>query len=297
MVVDYESGPLLAACVDSLLADGVTRVVVVDNGSADGPPGGLDRADPRVEVVRPGRNVGYGSAANRGAAVVGGELFLVCNPDLRVVPGTVRALEDAALADPSVAVVGPVVRNPDGTRYPSARRFPSLVDAAGHAVLGRLRPGNPFTRRYHGASAAGSDHPPGAVVPSDWVSGAFMAVRRQAFEQVGGFDEGYFMYAEDMDLCWRLRQAGWSVVWTGAGEVVHVQGASTARHPWRMLVEHHRSALRFAARSSSGWRRLTLPVVAVVLGLRLLAAAAGAAVAGVPRGGSPGARVSPDHGS
>lgn len=297
VVVNYESGPLLAACVDSLVADGVARVVVVDNGSADGSVDALDPSGGRVAVVRPGRNVGYGAAVNRGAAAVGGDLFLVCNPDLLIVPGLVQALEGAAATTPGAAVVGPVVRDPDGTRYPSARRFPSLVDAAGHAFLGRFRPDNPFTRRYHGASAAGSGRPSGPAVPTDWVSGACMLIRRQAFEEVGGFDEGYFMYAEDVDLCWRLRRSGWSVIWTGAGEVVHIQGASTARHPWRMLVEHHRSLFRFAVRSSSGWRRLTLPLVAVALGLRLLVTAADVAVAGVPRGAPPGARVSPDHGS
>ena len=297
-VVNFEAGPLLAECVDSLLADGVRGVVVVDNGFADGSVDALAPLDPRVTVVRPGRNVGYGSAANRGVAMLDDELVLVCNPDLRAVPGMVSALAEVAGTEPRAAVVGPVVRDPDGTRYPSARRFPSLLDAAGHAVLGRFRPDNPFTRRYHGASAAGAELWPGSgPVPADWVSGACMLLRRTAFEEVGGFDEGYFMYAEDVDLCWRLRQAGWSVMWTPAGEVVHVQGASTSRRPWRMLVEHHRSLFRFATRTSSGWRRLALPAVAAGLTVRLILAAADVVVRGVPGGGAPGARVSPDHGS
>ena len=102
----------------------------------------------------------------------------------------------------------------------------------------------------------------------DWVSGACFLVRRTAFEQVGGFDEAYFMYAEDVDLCWRLGRAGWRVLYAPDAEIVHLQGVSTDRHPFRMIVEHHRSLLRFAVRSSRGWRRLLLPLVALGIGVR-----------------------------
>ncbi len=84
------------------------------------------------------------------------------------------------------------------------------------------------------------------------MSGACFLVRRSAFEQVGGFDEAYFMYLEDVDLCWRLGRAGWRVAYVPTAEVTHLQGVSTDRHPYRMIVEHHRSLLRFAARSSRG---------------------------------------------
>ena len=100
------------------------------------------------------------------------------------------------------------------------------------------------------------------------MSGACFLVRRSAFEQVGGFDEAYFMYAEDVDLCWRLGRAGWRVVYLPSAEVTHLQGVSTDRHPFRMIFEHHRSLLRFAARSSEGWRRALLPLVAVGIGVR-----------------------------
>ena len=96
--------------------------------------------------------------------------------------------------------------------------------------------------------------------------------RRDALEQLGGFDESYFMYAEDMDLCWRAHQAGWGVGFAGAASVTHVQGVSTARHPYQMLVAHHRSALRFTMRTTSGWRRAALPLAAAVLGVRLVLA-------------------------
>jgi N-acetylglucosaminyl-diphospho-decaprenol L-rhamnosyltransferase len=269
-VVNYESGPALARCVASLVAERPAELVVVDNGSSDGSTGGIDRdAGVGVDVLVPGRNLGYGAAVNRGVAATRSELVLVCNPDLMAGPGSVNGLAQVLDANPDVAVAGPLIRTSEGARYPSARRFPSLVDAAGHAVLGLFVPDNRFTRSYQQSRL---DAETTSVHAVDWVSGACFLVRRSAFEQVGGFDEAYFMYAEDVDLCWRLGRAGWKVAYVPMVEVVHLQGVSTDRHPYRMIVEHHRSLLRFAGRSTVGWRRLLLPLVAAGIGVRAMLA-------------------------
>jgi len=265
VVVNYESGSALARCVEGLRSEGVAEVVVVDNGSLDGSVGQLLRGFPEVEVLVPGRNLGYGAAANRGVAATTAPCVLVCNPDLEVRPGAVAALAGALKGDPGCAVVGPLIRNPGGDRYPSARMFPSLVDAAGHALFGLLAPDNRFTRSYQKAHLDTATGGPEVV---DWVSGACFLVRRSAYEQMGGFDEAYFMYAEDVDLCWRLGRAGWRVVYLPTAEVTHSQGISTDRHPYRMIFEHHRSLLRFATRSSEGWRAALLPLVALGIGVR-----------------------------
>jgi N-acetylglucosaminyl-diphospho-decaprenol L-rhamnosyltransferase len=218
-----------------------------------------------VEVLVPGRNLGYGAAANRGVAATTLPSVLVCNPDLEVGPGALAGLAGVLAADPRCALVGPLIREPGGARYPSARRFPTLTDAAGHALFGMFAPTNRFTRSYQEARLETATGGPERV---DWVSGACFLVRRSAFEQVGGFDEAYFMYAEDVDLCWRLGRAGWRVAYLPTAEVTHSQGVSTDRHPYRMIIEHHRSLLRFAARSSKGWRRAILPLVALGIGAR-----------------------------
>jgi N-acetylglucosaminyl-diphospho-decaprenol L-rhamnosyltransferase len=264
VIVNYESGSALSRCVEGLLGGGVTELVVVDNGSTDGSVDVLRGALPDVEVVVTGRNLGYGAAANRGVAATNAPAVLVCNPDVIVGPGALPALAAAMEADPRRALVGPLIRTAEGDRYPSARRFPSMAEAAGHAAIGLFTPRNRFTRAYHRADL----EPGAATLEVDWVSGACFLVRRAAFEQVGGFDEAYFMYAEDVDLCWRLGRAGWAVAYVPAAEVTHVQGVSTDHHPYRMIAEHHRSALRFAARSSSGAGRLLLPLVAVGIGAR-----------------------------
>lgn len=265
VVVNYESGPALARCVDGLRAEGASELVVVDNGSVDGSVDEVRRRFPDVEVLVPGPNLGYGAAANRGVAATTEPLVLVCNSDLEVDPGALASLAAVLTGEAGCALVGPLIRNRDGTRYPSARRFPTLIDAAGHALLGIFVPDNRFTRSYHRATVEPVDQGPEFV---DWVSGACFLVRRSVFEQMGGFDEAYFMYAEDVDLCWRMGRAGWTVAYLPTAEVTHLQGVSTDRHPFRMIIEHHRSLLRFAARSSPGWRRALLPLVAIGIGTR-----------------------------
>ncbi|MDP1805012.1 MAG: glycosyltransferase family 2 protein, partial [Acidimicrobiales bacterium] len=221
-----------------------------------------------ARIVQTGANLGFGSAANRGVAVTTGDHVLILNPDTVVEPGTLKALSEALDRDPGLAAVGPRLENVDGSLYPSVRRFPDLTVAFGHAFLGLVWARNPATRRYrmldwdHDQPAAGVD----------WVSGACVLVRRTAFEMVGGFDEAYFMYVEDVDLCWRLGQAGWRIGYEPGARVVHALGGSSRLVPYRMIAEHHRSLLRFVSKSSAGARRAIIPVVAAGLAVRTVAA-------------------------
>jgi N-acetylglucosaminyl-diphospho-decaprenol L-rhamnosyltransferase len=264
VVVNHEAGDALLECVASLRAEGVADVTVVDNASSDHSTESLVSVDAEVRLVQTGTNRGYGAAANRGIDVSELEFVLVSNSDVSVHSGALSALVEVLAADPTLAVAGPRILESDGTRYPSARRFPSLGDAAGHALLGDLVPTNRFTRRYRLDYVDVED-----VTDVDWVSGACFLARRRALEELHGFDESYFMYAEDTDLCWRARRAGWGVVFVPGAVVTHLQGVSTARRPYRMLVAHHASVFRFAARTERGWRRLALPATALLLGLRL----------------------------
>ncbi len=264
VVVNHDAGEALMACVASLRAEGVGRVVVVDNASTDDSIERLEKADPQTQIVRSAVNLGYGAGANRGMGLLADEYVLVSNPDVVVHPGALAVLARALDDDPTAAIVGPLIEEPDGSRYPSARRFPSWIDAAGHALLADVRPDNRFTRRYRM-----HDLPVDRSSAVDWVSGACFLARRSALDELHGFDEGYFMYMEDTDLCFRASQAGYRVQYVPGAVVSHIQGLSTRRRPYRMLVAHHRSALRFAARTTKGWRRLGLPAVALLLGLRL----------------------------
>ncbi|HLF99219.1 MAG TPA: glycosyltransferase family 2 protein [Acidimicrobiia bacterium] len=272
VVVNHNAGDLLLESVRSLVDDGAHEVVVVDNASSDGSVDALEAVanahDLPVAVVRAEANAGYAAGANLGIGHTDTEVVAVLNPDTRVSSGTGFALA-AVFDDPSVAAAGPRVLNPDGTTYPSARSVPSTLDAIGHGAFGLVWAGNPFTRRYRQ-----TDVDPGVRRNVDWVSGAAMWLRRSALDEIGGWDEGYFMYVEDVDVCWRLRQAGWRIVYEPAGRVEHVQGTSTAQRPYRMLAAHHRSLLRFAAKRWRGFRRVLLVPAAGYLTLRALAAMA-----------------------
>jgi N-acetylglucosaminyl-diphospho-decaprenol L-rhamnosyltransferase len=267
VVVNYNAGRFLVDCVAGLRNEGIGDVVVVDNGSTDGSFAALAEADPDLCRLASGGNVGYGRAANLGAARCRGRYLLVCNPDVVIRPGAVATLARALDADPKLGIIGPRLVNPDGSVYPSARAFPSLVDAVGHGALGFVWSANPWSRRYR---LLDWDHTEGRRV--DWVSGALFVMRMETWKALGGFDPGYFMYLEDVDLCWRAGRSGWGVGYEPAAEVLHIQGVSANQRPYRMIVAHHRSMWRFARRSTLGWRRLLLPVIgAGLLGRVLLA--------------------------
>jgi N-acetylglucosaminyl-diphospho-decaprenol L-rhamnosyltransferase len=277
VVVNYESGDALTSCVGSLLADesagGPPEVVVVDNGSADGSVAALRAAYPAVTVVAPGANLGYARAANLGAAATRAPVVAVVNPDTEVEPGTAGALVARLQADDDLGAVGPKLHNPDGSRYPSARSAPSLADAVGHAVLGGVAPGNRFTRRYRQL-----DVDPDLARSVEWISGAAVWLRRDALDRIGGWDERFFLFFEDVDLCRRLERDGWRVAYEPTGHVVHEVGGSRAAAPVRSIVEHHRAAYQYADKWWHGPRRLLLPVAAAFLAARgaVLALLAGA---------------------
>src|SRR5207302_9416640 len=138
--------------------------------------------------------------------------------------------------------------------YPSVRASPALGDAVGHAFLGFVAPANRFSRRY---KMLDWDH--SAAMDIDWVSGTYVLLRQAALGELARFDEAYFMYVEDVDLCWRMREAGWRVGYEPTGTVVHAVGASSELAPYRMIAAHHRSLLTFSARTARGRRRLLLP--------------------------------------
>jgi N-acetylglucosaminyl-diphospho-decaprenol L-rhamnosyltransferase len=261
VVVDYHAGALLAACVDSLRADGVTEIVVVNNAAPGDSSGSLGAR--AVVLVEPGVNLGYGRGVNRGAAAAApSEFLLVSNPDVAVHPGAVPALVHYLDAHREVGVVGPTIVTSDGSTYPSVRVFPDVALATMHALCAWWWPSNPWTRRYRS---------PGPGGHADWVSGAFFMIRRELFERLGGFDESYFMFAEDMDLCWRAGRAGARVGACEQAVVTHVEGVSRSRAPVSMVLAHHRSAMRFEWHTARGLRRLLAPLALGVLGVRLVA--------------------------
>lgn len=237
----------------SLATDRPVRVVMADNGSTDGSPEEAEQRYPNVQLLHTGANLGYGGAVNAGVALLdaegGGrsEFFIVANPDVQWGPGSIEALLDAAARWPRAATLGPLIREPDGSVYPSARHLPSLIRGGMHAVVGPVWPNNPWTRAYRQERLEPSERPVG------WLSGACLLVRRSAFDAIGGFDERYFLYMEDVDLGDRLAKAGWLNVYVPSAEVLHQKGHATGKDPARNLAAHHRSTYTYLADRHTGW--------------------------------------------
>ncbi|MFP5310285.1 MAG: glycosyltransferase family 2 protein [Actinomycetes bacterium] len=260
VVVSHDTRAEALACLATLDAAGADEVVLVDAGSRDGTAEAVGGAFPEVVILRLA-NVGFGRAANAGVAATRAPAVVVANADTRFAPGSVAALADALAADPGLAAAGPRVVYPDGRHQASARRLPSLGTAVGHGLFGLWLPENPWTRRYRLA-----DLDPDRSHEVDWLSGCAVALRREAFDAVGGFDPGYFMYVEDVDLAWRLRQAGWRIATAPAAVVVHRVGASADARRAVMVRAHARSLARFADRAYlSGPRAWLRPLVRVGL--------------------------------
>ncbi|HXJ62517.1 MAG TPA: glycosyltransferase family 2 protein [Actinomycetota bacterium] len=266
VVVNYNAGGHLLACLTSVLAtagDATLEVVVVDNASRDGSARRAAERFPEVRVIETGTNRGFAAGVNVGIRATTAGFVFVLNPDAEVTVGTLGALMKLARERPKAGLLGPVIRNADGSLYPSGRTFPSVVQATGHAFLGTFDPDNRWTREY---TMSGWDRTTERVV--DWVSGSAMLIRRAALDRAGLLDEGFFLYGEELDLCTRLRDAGWQVVFTPEVEVTHVGGVSTGRSR-RMNLIHSRSIYRYYRKHRArGWKRMFLPLAWVVLRAR-----------------------------
>lgn len=268
VVVAADSGPLLQACIGSALASNAQiELILVDNDSSDGE---VERAaaqhahDPRLRVLQNHANIGFGPACNRGAALAQGAALLFLNPDCELPADTVVTLHQTLLADARIGVLGVTVCNPDGSPARGNRRRDPSFRRALASLSGFAR----WERRWPALA--------GVEMPSDGtgdgiefieaVSGACMAMPRTAFERIGGFDEAYFLHVEDLDLCRRVRAAGFQVAIAHALRVVHVQGGSSRSRPLFVARHKHRGMWRYFCRFDPAARNPLLRSV-VWLGL------------------------------
>ena len=251
VTVTYSSGTHLDRFLSSLTVatDLPLQVIIADNGSVDGAPEEAVQRYPGTRLLRTGGNLGYGSAVNRAVAKVPAdqEYVLVANPDVVWSPGSIDALLQAADRWPQAGALGPLIRDPDGAVYPSARHLPSLVRGGMHAVVGFVWKNNPWTRSYRQQHIEPSERPVG------WLSGSCLLLRRKAFDAIGGFDERYFMYMEDVDLGDRLGRAGLLNVYVPGSEILHDKGHSTGRNPSRNLRAHHDSTYIYLSDRHTAW--------------------------------------------
>ena len=243
VIVAYNSGEFLRHCL-AALGSGPGEVVVVDNGSPDGETGVRCGEFPEVRLIERPRNDGFGSAANAGVAATTGRWVLLLNPDAWPIDDAVERLVEFAESRPGLGAAGPLLFDADGQPQRSTIR-PPLAPAS-------LALWAAFPRALSGAYGmwrrATSVVRRDKMRPAEFLQGAALLLRRDAFEQVEGFDENFFMYGEDADLCARLREAGWGVELSPVARFVHLGGGSTRADTERMQLELLRSWLRLIAK-------------------------------------------------
>lgn len=266
VTVAYHSEDDLDELLSSLERSTVApeSAIISDNGSNPGVLEALVERHPGATVLRNDANLGYGGAVNAAAATLPStiEWILVVNPDVVLDADTLEQLLDTAVSAPDIASVGPLIRNTDGTVYPSARPLPSLSTGIGHALLATASPGNPWTQRYRATVAAAGEQPRDV----GWLSGSCVLIRRELFDRVGGFDDRYFMYFEDVDLGRRLALIGGRNVYDPGSGATHHGAHSTRPRAVPMMRVHHESAYRYLANVYDGWYQWPLRV-ALRLGL------------------------------
>jgi len=249
-IISWNTRDLLRNCLHSVLGDRCSEVVVIDNGSGDGSPDMVRRQFPAVQLVVNPHNPGFGAAGNQAFALTSAPYLLLLNGDTEVRPGGLEAI--AAYLDqyPVVGVLGPKLVHPDGRLQSSCSSFPHplfpLVKSKGLTRLIRRIP----LLRDRVLDTWRHNEP--RKVP--WVVGAALAIRRQAFEAVGGFDESFHLYFEEPDLCRRMLTAGWETHFAPVTDVIHVEGASTQQRRAEVLWAWAESYRRYNERHFQGLR-------------------------------------------
>lgn len=243
IVVTADSGPLAARCIEGVLAcTADVEVVLVDNASRDGQPEAIQirfDGDRRLRVMRNAANIGFGPACNRAAADARGDGLLILNPDCLIDTALIGRLREAAREFEDVGVLGVRVVDAMGKVEGASRRHEPTLRRALSTLLrgGRMAGQNGINM---------TDTPPSGLAERvDAISGACMFLPRAVFEAVGGFDEGYFLHCEDLDLCRRVRDAGYAVYHLPTVSVRHDQGSSSRRRPLFVSRHKHRSMWRY----------------------------------------------------
>ena len=252
VIVNHNTCQHLQACLASIQLERPSEVVVVDNASSDGSVEMVQAVYPWVRLYANRTNPGYGTAANQAIASCTAQYVLLLNSDTLLQLGALEALSSYLDQHRRAAIVGPRLVTLDGTLQPSCYPFPTplhtLLENSTFAIqLGRLlRRYVPVLRRLYLRTWP---HNYARIVP--WVKGAAIAIRREAFDAVGGFDESFFMYFEDTDLCYRLEAAGWQVHFAPVTTMVHIGNASTTQYRADMAVQLRASTVQFYQRHSS----------------------------------------------
>jgi len=245
IIVSWNVRSYLARCLDSIaeslcLAPVSAEIIVVDSASSDGTVELLRTQYPHVRTLPQTENVGFTRGNNIGLSVAQGEFLLLLNPDTEVRGAALAQMVSYMLQHEQVGILGAHTLNADGTHQSSRRRFPTLLTAFFESTW--LEPYAPrgLLDRFHVRDVADTD-----IAAVDWVQGSALMLRRAVYEQIGGLDEGYVMFSEEVDFCKRAKRIGWQVVYHGGAYIVHHGGKSTEQVNAAKHIHFQRSKVRY----------------------------------------------------
>jgi hypothetical protein len=268
IVVNWNTRELTVNCLRSIYATQANlqlEVIVVDNASSDDSAPAVQREFPQARLICNPRNVGFAGANNIGLEQASGDFLLLLNSDTIVPPGALQAACAYMQANPDVGLCGVKLLNPDGSFQASHAHFPTLRAE----FLSATGLGTRLVSPYFPSPAPSA----GEIIQDvDWVAGAFMLVRREAYVQVGGMDTDYFMYSEETDWCYRIKRAGWRLRYLPAVTITHIGGASTRQRSAEMTAELNKSKIRFFEKHYGPARAAQLrAMIAAIYGAREVA--------------------------
>ncbi|MCL4458610.1 MAG: glycosyltransferase family 2 protein [Chloroflexi bacterium] len=259
VIVSWNVKDLLRACLRSVETEvrrsGLSvEVLVVDNASSDGSVAMVMAEFPWVKLIVNDTNVGFTRANNQASSQAQGDYLLLLNPDTELRVGSLSSMTEFMEKHRDVGVLGPQLLYGDGIIQSSRRRFPTLATALVEStILQRYMPNIGLLRRYYM-----TDTPDNEIQEVDWVVGACFMVRREALSQVGMLDERYYMYSEELDWCYRIKQAGWHVVYFPLAKVIHHEAKSSEQDITLRNIYFHESKCRFFGKHYGRWQEVTL---------------------------------------
>ena len=226
------------------------EVIMVDNASSDDSVAMIEEEFPQVRLIANSENEGFTVGNNQGIGVSRGRYVLLLNPDTEVVGDALTTMVEYLEDHPEVGALGPQLLNPDGSIQSSRRRFPTLVTAFLESTILQQRfPHSRIARHYYMA-----DRPDDKVQEVDWVTGACVLTRREAIEEVGPLDEGFFMYSEELDWCRRAKERGWKVIYLPTARVIHHGGQSSEQVKSFQHIQFQRSKIRYFRKHHGSWQ-------------------------------------------
>lgn len=253
IIVSFNTKDLLHKCLKNLYEnikkiDLSTEIIVVDNDSKDGSVQMIEKCFPEVKIIKNNVNLGFGKANNIAMKYTDSNYYLLLNSDAEIMSlKDIELMHSFLEENKNIGILGPKVLNSNNTIQYSCRKFPSFRFSSFHSFLYRLQPTNPFSRYY---MMQNWDH--NSVKDVDWVSGCCMFIRAIAIKDIGFFDEAYFMYVEDVDLCLRMWNNGWRISYYPSFKVIHDSGASGGYNNPDILIEFYRSQYLFNCKRYAG---------------------------------------------